>query len=412
MNEADLRKYANLAVRVGVNLQQGQPLVIGYWSNPVLPEQVEFSRMLVDSAYEAGASYVYVDYGDEHNERETVRTGDPSLYGELQTARAQWIERMAEKGAAFLRLTSGNPGLFNGVDPQRVSAANRIRNQAFDAFNFRRTAGEYSWSIIAVPTKAWADQVHSELPAEQRVEALWQDILFCAHATGSDPVTDWRQHMRALREKAKQLTDLHIRELHYEAPGTDLRIELPEGYYFAGGGADTASGVQHVANMPTEEVYTAPLRSGVRGVVSSTMPLNHGGSLIEGIRLRFEEGRIVECDADLGADALRGIVEADEGSHYLGEVALVPVDSPISRRGVIFYNTLFDENASCHLAIGKAYPLIAGGKDLPRSEWVSHGINDSIMHVDFMIGSDRMDITAATATGQKVAIFRGGRWAD
>ena len=412
MNEADLRKYANLAVRVGVNVQKGQPLVIGYWSNPVLPEQVEFSRMLVDAAYEAGASFVYVDYGDEQSERESVRSGDPSLYGELQTARAQWIEHMAEKGAAFLRLTSGNPSLFNGVDPQRVSAANRIRNQAFDAFNFRRTAGQYSWSIIAVPTKAWADQVHSELSADQRVEALWQDILFCARATGSDPVADWQQHMRALRERAKRLTDLRIRELHYEAPGTDLRIELPEGYYFAGGGADTVSGVQHVANMPTEEVYTAPLRSGVRGLVTSTMPLNHGGSLVEGIRLRFEEGRIVECDADHGADALRGVVEADEGSHYLGEVALVPVDSPISRRGIIFYNTLFDENASCHLAIGKAYPLIAGGKELVRSEYVSHGINDSMMHVDFMIGSDHMDITATTATGQEVAIFRGGRWAD
>ena len=412
MNENDLRKYADLAVRVGVNLQPGQPLVIGYWSNPVLPELESFARLVVDAGYAAGASFVYVDCGDEWSEREAVRQGDLAIYRRLQDWRAQWVEQMAAAGAAFLRIPAGDPNLFSGVDPRRVSAAQKERNAAFDAFNFRRTSGEYSWSIVAAPTQGWADAVHPELPEAERVEALWQDILYCSRATGADPVADWHAHLQTLRARAQWLTDLRIRELHYEAPGTDLVIELPEGHFFGGGGSDTERGVEHVANIPTEEVFTLPLRTGVRGAVASTLPLNLGGSLVEGIRLRFEGGRIVEFSAARGEEALRGLIETDEGSHYLGEVALVPVDSPISQRGVVFYHTLFDENASCHLAIGKAYPMVEGGRTLPRGEWVSNGINDSIVHTDFMVGSAKLDITGTTKSGQTVPIFRAGHWAE
>lgn len=412
MNEAQLRRYAELAVRIGVNVQEGQPLVIGYWHDPVLPTHAEFARLLVEAGYAAKASFVHVDFGDELYTRETVRHGDMEHYKAYCEWKASWAERMAAEGAAFLRIPAGDPGLFQEVDQARVGAASRIMNQAFDAFNFRRTSGDYSWSLVSAATQPWADKVHPELPPEDRMEALWADILSCARATGADPVSDWNAHRQELRRRAEWLNQLGVRELHYEAPGTDLWIGLPEGNRWSGGGGETNSGIAHVANIPTEEVFTAPHRARVRGVVSSTMPLNLGGSLIEGIRLRFEEGRIVEYSATKGQDALRNVIELDDGSHYLGEVALVPVDSPISERGTIFYNTLFDENASCHLAIGKAYPLIEGGRDLARSEWLSHGLNDSLTHTDFMIGSEHLNITAVTMGGQEAPIFRRGRWAD
>lgn len=412
MNEAQLRKYADLAVRIGVNLQEGQPLVIGYWHDPVLSAQAEFARMLVEAGYAAGASFVHVDWGDEQYTRETVRQGDMDHYRAYCEWQARWAERMAAEGAAFLRIPAGDPGLFTGVDQARVGESVRIMNQAFDSFNFRRTGGEYSWSLVCAATRPWADKVHPDLPEEERVKALWEDILFCARASGTDPVADWNVHRQELRRRAGWLNRLRVRELHYEAPGTDLWIGLPEGHRWSGAGDETKAGIPYIGNIPTEEVFTAPHRDRVRGVVSSTMPLNHGGSMIEGIRLRFEAGRIVEYSAARGQDVLANVIETDDGSHYLGEVALVPVDSPISERGTIFYNTLFDENASCHLAIGKAYPLIEGGRELDRSEWLGHGLNDSLTHTDFMIGSEHLKITAVTETGQETPVFHRGLWAD
>lgn len=411
MDEQKLRNYARLAVHVGVNLQKGQPLVIGYWRDPVLPPHVEFVRMLVEAGYEAGACFVQVEWGDEWWLRETVRRGDPGLYRARCEEQARWIERLAAEGAAFLRIPASDPDLFAGVDPALVGAAERALNEAFNPFNFRRTNDEYRWSLISAPTQAWADKVHPGLPQERRVVALWEDILVCARSAGEDPISDWHAHRQNLQRRRDWLNRLRIRELHYEAPGTDLRVALPERHHWKAAGDEGRDGVPFIANIPTEEVYTVPHKAGVRGVVTSTLPLNHSGALIEGIRLRFEGGRIVEYGATKGLDALRQIVEMDEGSHYLGEIALVPVNSPIAERGTLFYNTLFDENASCHLAIGKAYALIEGGTGLDRSEWERHGLNDSLMHVDFMIGSAQMNIAAVTQEGQEVPIFRAGRWA-
>lgn len=411
VDEKQLRKYAELAVRVGVNLQPRQPLVIGYWHDPVLPPHVDFVRLLVEAGYEAGASFVSVDWGDEWWKRETVRRGSLDLYRARCEWQVQWVERMAAEGAAFLRIPAGDPDLFSGVDHSRVGQAERAMNESFNEFNFRRTNYQYSWSLVSAPTQPWADKVHPELPSEQRVEALWEDILVCARANGDDPVADWGVHLQNLRRRRDWLNQLGVKELHYEAPGTDLWVTLPEKHRWAAAGHQKKDGVTFVANMPTEEVYTVPFKTGVRGVVTSTLPLNHNGALIEGIRLEFEGGRIVSYSATNGEGALRNIIEMDEGSHYLGEVALVPVNSPIAERGTLFYNTLFDENASCHLAIGKAYALIEGGSDLDRSEWEAHGLNDSLMHVDFMIGSGKLDITAVTQAGEQVPIFRQGRWA-
>jgi aminopeptidase len=412
LNREQLRKYAELAVRVGVNLQPGQHLVIGYGIRQVLPEHIEFARLLIEAGYNAGAKFVQVDWGDEWWLRETVRRGSLETLKERAKWQASWVEKLAEEGAAFLAIPASDPNLYQGVDVQRVSAASQAIASVFRPFNDRRTNDEYSWALVSAPTTAWANQVYPELPESERVEALWRDILFCARANGDDPIADWHRHIEDLKRRSDWINQLRIRKLHYRAPGTDLTIRLHERHRWSAALQETPQGVPFVANIPTEEVYTAPLKDGVDGVVTSTLPLNHNGTIIDGIQLRFEAGRIVEYSAKTGQDGLRHIIEADEGSHYLGEVALVPVDSPIAKLGRLFYNTLFDENASCHLAIGKAYPLIEGGHALKREEWAANGLNESLMHVDFMIGSDQLDIDAETQDGRTIPLFRGGRWAQ
>ena len=239
---------------------------------------------------------------------------------------------------------------------------------------------------------------------------MWKDILFCSRADGENPIQDWRDHLGRLKKRADWMNQLKVHKLHYQGPGTDLWIEMPKTHFWTAALEDTPEGVEFVPNMPTEEVFSAPLKTGVNGQVTSTMPLNHSGQLIDGIQLTFENGRIVSYDATTGREALASIIETDEGSHYLGEVALVPVNSPIQELGRLFYNTLFDENASCHLAIGMAYPLIEGGRYLDRSKWEEHGLNNSLQHVDFMIGSDKLNIDVETQDGRTFTILRGGRY--
>jgi aminopeptidase len=410
VNES-LRKYAELAIKVGVNLQPGQHLVIGYGQRQVLPEHVEFVRLLIEAGYDAGAKFVQVDWGDEWWMRETVKRGSLETLEARARWQAQWVEQLAKEGAAYIALPATNPDLYAGLDPVRVAKATRAIQASLREFNKRRTNDEYSWSLLSAPTQAWADKVYPELPESERVPALWRDILKCARATGDDPIADWREHLKNLKRRSDWLNSLGIRKLHYRSPGTDLTIEMPNGYFWTSASKDTPQGVPFVPNIPTEEVFATPLKTGVNGTVTSTLPLNHNGALIEELTLRFENGRIVEYSAKSGREALKNIIEADEGSHYLGEVALVPVNSPIAKMGRLFYNTLFDENASCHLAIGEAYPLIEGGRELPRSEWDKHGLNESMMHVDFMIGSPELDIDATTQSGEVVPIFRAGNWA-
>lgn len=411
MMQEQLKKYAELAVKVGVNLQPGQNLVIGYGIRQVLPEHVEFSRLLTEAGYEAGAKFVQIDWGDEWWLRETIHRGSMDTFANRVRWQAQWVQQLADEGAAFLAIPAANPDLFKGLDLARVTSFTNVQAEIFRPFNDKRTNDEYSWSLLSAPTQDWADKVYPELSPKERLEALWQGILKAARADGPDPVANWAVHLENLRMRAEWLNRLQVRTLHYQGPGTDFTIEMPQGHYWNAASQQTPQGVTFVANIPTEEVYSVPLRTGVNGTVSSTMPLNHNGTLIEGIQIRFEQGRIVQATATSGQEALNHIVETDEGSHYLGEVALVPVDSPIFQMGRLFYNTLFDENASCHLAVGNAYPLIKGGHDLARSEWLAHGLNQSLVHVDFMIGGPKLNIDATTRSGAIVPIFRNGHWA-
>lgn len=410
MQRENLKKYAELALKVGLNLQKNQVLVVGYGNRQVFPEHVEFARILTEVAYDMGAKFVQVDWGDEQWLRDTVARGDLKTLEARYRWQVQWIEQLASEGAAYLALPASNPDLFRGVDSNRVAAAERMHREIYQPFTRRRTNEEYSWSLLSVPTQAWADKVFPHIAAPQRVEALWEAILTCSRALSAHPVAEWKDHIQRLRSRAGQLNQMNLAKLHYMGPGTDLWIEFHPKHFWKAALNTTPEGTEYVPNMPTEEVFTAPLKSGVNGTVRSTMPLNHAGALIEGLELRFENGRIVDYKAESGLEALKSIVETDEGSHYLGEVALVPVNSPIAERNLLFYNTLFDENASCHLAIGMAYPLIEGGRELPRPDWEGQGLNDSLVHVDFMIGSEELDIIAELADGSLVPVMEKGKF--
>lgn len=402
-----LDRYAELAVRVGVNVQNMQTLVV---AGPV--QSAPFIRKVVRKAYEAGAKHVYIDWNDDELTRMKYELAPEEAFEEFPLWKAKGWEELAEQGAAFLYLSSSNPDLLQGIDQERIGKASKASGQALQRFRSYTMADKVSWSVIAIPSPAWANLVFPELPEDEREQALWEAIFAATRIHEPDPVQAWKKHHQELNRKVEHLNEKQYKALHYEAPGTRLTIELPANHIWIGGGSVNQDGVSFMANMPTEEVFTAPKRDGVNGVVQSTKPLSYQGTLIEDFQLTFEKGRIVQVTAKKGEDSLKRLIETDEGSCYLGEVALVPHLSPISQSNIIFFNTLFDENASNHLAIGKAYPTnLQDGSGMSDDELQQHGLNTSMVHVDFMIGSDKMNIDGETRQGEREPIFRNGNWA-
>jgi aminopeptidase len=317
-----------------------------------------------------------------------------------------------DQRAAFISINSPNPDLLKGIDPARIANYQKAAGQAMDRFRQFIQSDKVSWTMVAAPTQAWASKIFPDLGAEEAVDRLWETIFQAVRLNTDDPVQAWKEHDANLHKKVDILNSKHFQKLHYKAPGTDLTIELPEKHLWVGASSISEQNVPFMANMPTEEVFTAPKKTGVNGYVSSTKPLNYGGNVIRDIKLTFEEGRIVKVEASEGQQIFQGLVDTDEGSHYLGEVALVPHESPISQSNILFYNTLFDENASNHLALGSAYAFnIDGGKTMSPEELAANGLNQSIVHVDFMIGSAEMDIDGIHADGTVEPIFRKGNWA-
>jgi aminopeptidase len=405
--EEMLDRYADLTVKVGVNIQPGQALHI---TAPI--DSADFVRKIARKAYEAGAKNVVIDWTDDELTRMKYDLAPDEAFHEYPSWKARGYEEMAENGAAFLTITASNPDLLKGVDPERIAAANKAAGQALYKYRSYAMADQVSWSVIAVPSPAWAAMVFPDLPEPEQMNALWNAIFRAVRLDADDPIQAWRNHHAHLNQKVDYLNAKRYRCLHYEAPGTRLSIELPPDHIWIGGGSVNAKGIRFMANMPTEEVFTAPLKQGVNGVVRSTKPLSRNGNLIENFSLTFEQGRIVDFTAETGYEVLKRTIETDEGSHYLGEVALVPHHSPISQSNLIFYHSLFDENASNHLAIGNAYPVcVEGGASLTKEEMEQRGLNTSLTHVDFMIGSAEMNIDGETADGTREPIFRNGNWA-
>lgn len=402
-----LEKYATLAVEVGVNVQKGQIL---YITAPIAA--YDFVQLIAEKAYDVGASDVLFNWTDDALTKMKYERADASVFREFPAYKAAERIELAEKNAAFLSVISSNPDLLAGIEQSRITDFAKASGEALAPFRRYTMSDKIAWSIVAVPGEAWADKVFPLLPKEERVDALWDAIFAATRVNAPDTVAAWKEHVAFLDSRANRLNDRKYKALHYRATGTDLTIELPEKHIWVSAGSYNEQGTLFIANMPTEEVFTAPKKDGVNGVVTATKPLSYAGNIIEGFSITFKEGKIVDFTAEKGYDALKQLIETDEGSHYLGEVALVPHHSPISESNTIFYNTLFDENASNHLAIGQGYAFcLEGGKDMAQDALQKEGLNKSLTHVDFMIGSNEMDIDGILPDGSTEPIFRNGNWA-
>ena len=405
--EKQLSRYAELAVKVGVNIQPNQYLYIS-----ASTETTEFVRLVTEKAYDAGARQVFVDWSDDTISRLRYEKAPADSFAEFPEWKVMEREQLAEKGAAFMSIVSQSPDLLKGIEPSRIADTQKAAGQALDKYRQYVQSDKISWTVIATPSKAWAAKVFPELSEEEQISALWTAIFKAVRTDKQDPVQEWINHDNHLHAKVDYLNDKRYRKLHYKAPGTDLIVELPEGHLWCGAGSVNEKGHTFMANMPTEEVFTVPLKTGVNGYISSTKPLSYGGNIIDNFKLTFKDGRVTEVSAEQGEEVLQRLIDTDEGAKHLGEVALVPHASPISQSGLLFYNTLFDENASNHFALGSAYSFcIEGGKTMAREELVKHGLNQSITHVDFMVGSEVMDIDGIHDDGSSEPVFRGGNWA-
>ena len=408
MSKGRREQYARLLVEVGLNLQQGQPLVI---SCPV--DCAPFARLCAEAAYDAGASRVELDWQDDALARLRYLRADDAVFDVCPPWRRSLRVDNVRAGAAFLSIHAEDPAALSGVDAGRIRRANRAAGEALREFREATRQNRVQWCVAAIPVPAWARTVFPELPEEAAMARLWERIFEAVHVEqDGDAVGAWREHIARLTRHRDWLNGLRLRALRYRnALGTDLTVELPEGHFWAAGEERTPAGVPFVPNMPTEEVFTAPRRDGVNGRVVASMPLVLDGNLVRGFALTLERGRIVRVEAEEGEAVLRNAAAVDEGASYLGEVALVPFDSAISRTGTLFYNTLFDENASCHLAFGSAYPCIAGGEHMSEVERLERGLNVSMTHVDFMIGTPDLSITGIRQDGSEIPVFVDGNFA-
>ncbi|MFC5470082.1 aminopeptidase [Cohnella suwonensis] len=403
-----LEKYAELIVRVGVNIQKGQEVfVMGS------VEMAPLVRLVAAKAYEAGAANVHVDWSDEGLTRLKYEKAADDVFTRFPEWETGKRNEFVSKGAAFISIVSPNPDLLKGIDSSRIGNYQKAAGQGLAEFRRAIQADKVSWTVVAASTKDWATKVFPDSESEEAAIArLWDAIFQSVRLNEADPVAAWQRHNETLHAKSDYLNEKRFRKLLYRAPGTELSVELPEKHIWVGASSTNENGFDFMANMPTEEVFTVPLKTGVNGYVSSTKPLSHGGNIIDGFKLTFENGRIVNAEASQGEEILRQLVDTDEGAHYLGEVALVPHESPISQSNVLFFNTLFDENASNHLAIGSGYAFnVEGGKTMSQEELAASGVNTSIVHVDFMIGSSEMDIDGVQDDGTVVPVFRKGNWA-
>lgn len=408
MDKNLLKNYARLLVKIGINIQPNQTLVI---SSPV--DCADFARLITETAYEEGAREVVLNWNDDIVSKLRYLYAPDEVFDQFPEWRKQFYLSYAEQGAAFLSISASDPELMKDVDPGRIARAKKTASIELKEHSDNLMNNRNVWCVASVPTPSWAAKVFPGIPQDQAVEKLWNAILTSVRADDQDPVEAWKIHKTSLKQKLDKLNDMQLQWIHIRNKlGTDLKIELPEDNIWLGGSDISEDGIEFIANMPTEEIFTSPARNGVNGRVVSSMPLNYNGSLIEDFSFTFKDGEIVDFSAKKGYDSLKHLIETDEGSRFLGEVALVPYDSPVSNLNILFYNTLFDENASCHLAIGKAYPVsLRGGESMTREELLDAGINDSLVHVDFMFGTPDLEIDGLTKDGQRAAIFRKGNFA-
>lgn len=402
-----IEKFACLIVRKGVNVQQGQEVVIS-----AELDQPEFIESIARECYDAGASKVRVDWTHQPLTKLSAERMDSSALSEVEAWEYSKMESMSLKLPARIYILSDDPDGFKGIDQTKYAKALQARMRVLKPLR-DKMENKYQWCIAAAPGKAWARKMFPKLSESEAIEKLWEAILDTSRVT-DDPIAAWAKHNENLASRCAWLNSLGLEKLEYKsANGTDFTVGLIDGGLFLAGEEKTVSGVPFNANIPSEEVYTSPMRGAAEGIVQSSKPLSYQGELIDNFSIRFEKGKAVEVKAEKGEELLRELIGMDEGAAQLGECALVPYDSPISNSGLLFYNTLFDENAACHLALGRGFTNTIDGYEAMNDEQLfEKGVNDSIVHVDFMIGTEDLSITGVTKKGERVEIFKNGNWAS
>jgi aminopeptidase len=404
--EQNLDRLADVAVRVGLGLAPGQEVVM-----TATLDAVPLVRRITEHAYNAGASLVTTLFTDEESTLVRFRHARDASFDMAPGWLYEGMAQAFRNGAARLAITGSNPSLLSQEDPDKVSRTNRATSKAYRPALELITRHEINWTIVACATPAWAAAVFPDLPQDEALSRLWQAIFAASRADRQDAVGAWKKHDANLHARADWLNEKRYSALHFRGPGTDLQVGLANDHLWLGGGSTARNGLYCIPNMPTEEVFTTPHKDRVEGRVTSTKPLSYQGTMIDEISVRFEAGRIIEARAARGNEVLQQMIATDEGARQLGEVSLVPHSSPIASSGLLFMNTLFDENAACHIALGQAYSMcFKDGETLSQEELKARGANSSLIHVDWMIGSNRIDVDGITASGTSEPVIRSGEW--
>lgn len=405
--DKNIDRYAELVVRKGVNVQKGQEVVV---QSPV--ETADFARRVVRAAYAAGANHVTTIWHDDTITRLEYENVELEYFKTAPEWKVTQLNSLAKDGACFIFIEGGDPEALKGIDPAKPAAASSARNSQCKDFRHGLDFNINPWCIAGAPVTAWAKTVFPGDEDEVAVYKLWAAILKVARSDGEDPQAAWDEHDASFQKKLEFMNGYHFDRLHYESSnGTDFTVGMTDKHVWAGGKTGSPSGMDFFPNIPTEEVFTSPDYRRIEGTVHSALPLIHHGNRVENFWFTFKDGKVVDYDAELGKDTLKSILDTDEGAKTLGEVALISKNTPIRQSGILFYDTLYDENASCHLALGTAFPeCYEGGDNMTQDELYACGVNHSHTHVDFMIGADDLKITGITAAGEEVQVFENGQW--
>lgn len=402
-----LDRYADLALRVGLGLQAGQPLLVRS-SIAGAP----LAQRVASQAYRLGSGNVSVLYSDAEVSRARLRHARDEALEAYPAWQAYALNEAIPSGTAVLSISAEDPDAFADEDPHRIAVTQNAARRHLKPFYEGVSRSATNWCIVRLPVPEWAEKVFPDDAPAEAEQKLWDAVLSAVRLDRDDPVVAWQKHVELLDVRARHLTDRAFRELRYRGPGTDLRVGLADDHVWTGARSTAATGAEFVANLPTEEVFTSPHRDRVEGTVRATRPLSYGGKIIDGFWLRFADGAVVEAGAERGEEVLHELLDTDDGARRLGEVALVPASSPIAKTGLLFFDTLFDENASSHFALGRAYRFtIRNGESMTAEEAAERGVNDSLAHVDFMVGSSEIDIDGVHADGTAEPVMRAGEFA-
>ncbi|MCS7068537.1 MAG: aminopeptidase [Meiothermus sp.] len=404
--EEKLRRFAEVAVRVGVGLQPGQKLFVNAHI-----EALPLTRLVVEEAYRAGSRLVVTQLYDEQLNLARFRYAPRDSFQEYASFMVEARLKALDEGYAWLSIVADDPEILRGQDPELIRVASQTAARQSKPFSERISSFATNWCIIGAASPRWARLVFPDEPPARQLSRLWEAIFKACRVEEADPVAAWMAHAERLERRVQKLNARRYAALHFRGPGTDLYVGLAEGHLWAGGAGRAQNGARCIPNLPTEEVFTTPHRERVEGWAQSTKPLSLHGHLLEGIRVRFEQGRVVEAHAETGQAILQHLLETDEGARRLGEVALVPHSSPISQTGLLFYEALYDENAASHIALGASYDeCLEEGASLTLEQKRARGANDSLIHLDWMIGSEHVDVDGLTQSGLAEPLMRQGEW--